>query len=85
MGIKSRLAIHNKLWLCITQNCTNIHFDFFFPKVIYRNVVFYDIHRFYSLFSIDYKSGQFALGCLVRGDSVSGRLELYLANVKKIK
>lgn len=46
---------------------------------------FYDIHRFYSLFSIDYKSGQFALRRLVRGDSVSGRLELYLANVKKIK
>lgn len=46
---------------------------------------FYDIHSFYFLFSIDYKSGQFALGHLVRGDSDSGLLELYLANVKKVK
>lgn len=45
----------------------------------------YNFHSFYSFFSIDYKSAQFASGHLVSGDSDSGLLQVYLANVKKIK
>ena len=40
---------------------------------------FYDFHSFYSLFSIDYKSAQFALGHAVSDDSDSDLLPLYSA------